>query len=195
MIHFEREVTDPQLINEMLKIFHHVNVGINGEDGFPYVVPLNYGYEIKDNKLFVYTHFMKRGYKLDLLRKDPRVCLEFSAFHDFPDCQYKRHYHDYRSVIAKGVMKIIDGNEDYETFLKGYNLLYTCNNRAIKPLEERQSIPPMYIGVIECHMHDVTAKSEFPLRTVEDVPFLDVYSMKKDDEPFDISDILENKKK
>lgn len=53
----------------------------------------------------------------------------------------------------------------------------------------------MYIGVIECHMHDVTAKSEFPLRTVEDVPFLDVYSMEKDDEPFDISDILENKKK
>lgn len=195
MIHFEREVTNPILIDEMLKMFHHVNVGMNGDDGFPYVVPLNYGYEIKDSKLYVYTHFMKRGYKLELLKKDPHVCLEFSAFHDFPDCKYKGHYHDYRSVIAKGIMKLVDGNDDYETFKRGYDLLYTCNNREIKPLEERKAIPPMYIGVIECDMKDVTAKSEFPLRSIEDVPFLDVYSMESDDEPFDISDIINNNKK
>lgn len=194
MIHFEREVTNPILIDEMLKIFHHVNVGINDDDGFPYVVPLNYGYEIKNSKLYVYTHFMKRGYKLDLLRKDPKVCLEFSAFHDFPDCKYKGHYHDYRSVIAKGIMTLIDGNDDYETFKRGYDLLYTCNNREIKPLEERKMILPMYIGVVECDMKDVTAKSEFPLRTIEDVPFLDVYSMEVDNEPFDISDIIAKRK-
>lgn len=194
MIHFEREVTNPILIDEMLKIFHHVNVGINDDDGFPYVVPLNYGYEIKNSKLYVYTHFMKRGYKLDLLRKDPKVCLEFSAFHDFPDCKYKGHYHDYISVIAKGIMTLIDGNDDYETFKRGYDLLYTCNNREIKPLEERKMILPMYIGVVECDMKDVTAKSEFPLRTIEDVPFLDVYSMEVDNEPFDISDIIAKRK-
>lgn len=195
MIHYEREVTNPILIDEMLKMFHHVNVGMNGDDGFPYVVPLNYGYEIKDSKLYVYTHFMKRGYKLELLKKDPHICLEFSAFHDFPDCKYKGHYHDYRSIIAKGIMKLVDGNDDYETFKRGYDLLYTCNNREIKPLEERKAIPPMYIGVIECDMKDVTAKSEFPLRSIEDVPFLDVYSMEPDDEPFDISDIINNNKK
>lgn len=195
MIHYEREVTNPILIDEMLKMFHHVNVGMNGDDGFPYVVPLNYGYEIKDSKLYVYTHFMKRGYKLELLKKDSHVCLEFSAFHDFPDCKYKGHYHDYRSIIAKGIMKLVDGNDDYETFKRGYDLLYTCNNREIKPLEERKAIPPMYIGVIECDMKDVTAKSEFPLRSIEDVPFLDVYSMEPDDELFDISDIINKNKK
>ena len=39
------------------------------EDGYPYVVPLNFGYELKDEKVYVYVHFMKRGHKFDLMRK------------------------------------------------------------------------------------------------------------------------------
>ena len=73
MIHFEREVFDPVLIEEMLKQFQHVNIAMNDEDGYPYVVPVNYGFEIKNEKLLVYVHCMKRGKKVDLLRKDPRV--------------------------------------------------------------------------------------------------------------------------
>ena len=49
MINFEREVKDLVLIEEMLKMFNIVNVGINGDDGYPYVVPLNFGFEVKDN--------------------------------------------------------------------------------------------------------------------------------------------------
>lgn len=194
MIRFDREIDDPKLIFEMLKLFHQVNVGLNDEDGYPYVVPLNYGYDMDENNLYVYVHFSKRGHKLDLMQKDPRVCLSFNAFHDFPDHLYKKHVHDYRSVIAKGTIEIIDGNIDYKTFKTGYNLLYTCNDREIKPLEDRKTIPPMYIGKITCPLHQVTAKSEFPIRTVEDVPFLDVTNL-NDDTPFDIQDIIEAKKK
>ena len=53
----------------------------------------------------------------------------------------------------------------------------------------------MYIGVIECDMANVTAKSEFPIRKKEDVPFVDVYSQEIDEEPFDISDIIAARKK
>lgn len=47
----------------------------------------------------------------------------------------------------------------------------------------------MYIGMIICKMDQVTAKSKFPLRKVEDVPFMNVYDM-----PLDISDIIEKRK-
>lgn len=194
MLRFDREVTNPLFIKEMLKLFEHVNVGLNGEDGFPYVVPLNFGYEMDDENLYIYTHFSKRGLKLDLMKRDNRVCLSFSAFHDFPDRKWKGHVHDYRSVIAKGTIEIIDGHEDYETFKKGYDLLYTCNHREIKPLEDRATIPPMYIGKITCPLSQVTAKSEFPIRTVEDIPFINVYEMPDDDTPFDISDIIRERK-
>ena len=179
----------------MLKLFDIAHLGLIDEDGFPYVVPVNYGYEIVNDKLYIYIHTTKRGHKVELMKKNSKVCVEMSMFHDFPDCKYKGHYHDYRSVIAKGLVTLVDGNEDYETYKKGYNLLYTCNNREIIPLESRPKIPPMYIGVIECDMKDVTAKSEFPIRTKADVPFLDVYNMPQDDTPFDISDIIAKRKK
>ena len=65
---------------------------------------MSFGFEMTDTHLNVYTHFMKVGKKVELLKKDPRVCIEFSIFNDFPDKKYKGHYHDYRSVIAKGKM-------------------------------------------------------------------------------------------
>lgn len=194
MIHFEREVIKPELIAAILDEIQILNLGINDIDGVPYVVPVSYGYEMTDTQLIVYTHFMKRGKKVDLLRNDNRVALAFNIFNDFPDRRYKGHYHDYRSVMAKGIMKIIEYKDNPQLYEKGYNLLYTCNHREIKPLHERKAIPPMYIGVITCDMKNVTAKSEFPLRKVEDVPFIDVYSMPKDDVPFDISDIIQNRK-
>ena len=52
----------------------------------------------------------------------------------------------------------------------------------------------MYIGEIVCDMKNVTAKSEFPIRTKGDVPFLDVYSLPHDETPFDISDLLSKNK-
>ena len=195
MLRYDREVKDRQLIFEMLKMFHQVNIGLHDDDGYPYVVPLNYGYEMDDEHLYVYVHFSKKGHKLDLMRKDPRVCLAFNAFHDFPDRKWKGHVHDYRSVIAKGTIEIIDGHEDYDTFHKGYDLLYTCNNRDIKPLKERPSLPWMYIGKITCPLSKVTAKSEFQIRTKEDIPFINVYDMPDDEQPFDISDIIAQRKK
>lgn len=76
-----------------------------------------------------------RGHKLELMKIDFKVCLTFSIFNDFPNNKYKGHYHDYRSVIVKGIINIIDLHDNLERYQKGYNLLYTCNNREVVPLE------------------------------------------------------------
>ena len=89
MRRFEREVVDYKLIEAMLQEMNIINVGMNDEDGFPYVVPMSFGFEMTDTHLNVYTHFMKVGKKVELLKKDPRVCIEFSIFNDFPDKKYK----------------------------------------------------------------------------------------------------------
>lgn len=194
MRRFEREVKDPVLIQEMLKQMTIVTVSMNDEDGFPYSVPLTFGFEMNDSQLIVYIHSAFVGKKIDLLSKDPRVCLSFSIYNDFPDRPYKGHRHDYRSVTAKGTVKLVKYEDDPELYERGYNALYTCNNREIPPLKERKVIPKMYVGAVTCDMKDVTAKSEFPLRTVEDVPFMNVYEVEKDDKPFDLSDIIAKRK-
>ena len=45
MRRFEREVVDYKLIEAMLQEMNIINVGMNDEDGFPYVVPMSFGFE------------------------------------------------------------------------------------------------------------------------------------------------------
>ena len=44
MLHFEREVVEIELIEAMLKQFSHVHIGLHDIDGYPYVVPTNFGF-------------------------------------------------------------------------------------------------------------------------------------------------------
>ena len=49
------------------------------DGGVPYIVPLNYGYEYADGELTFYFHSAKEGRKLEILKKNPTVCLELDG--------------------------------------------------------------------------------------------------------------------
>ena len=74
----EREITDLAGIEEILlqcKVCHVAMV----EDGLPYVVPLNYGYQILEvGGLELYFHSALAGRKLDILRRNSKVCFEMA---------------------------------------------------------------------------------------------------------------------
>ena len=53
-----------------------------------------------------------------------------------------------------------------------------------------KGIAGMYLYVIECDWQDVSGKTETPVRSPEDVPFVDVYAVPEDQTPYDISDLL-----
>ena len=74
----EREVTDINSIEKILiqcKTCHVAMV----DDSLPYVVPLSYGYKIlKENVLELYFHSAPEGRKLDVLKRNNKVCFEIS---------------------------------------------------------------------------------------------------------------------
>lgn len=45
---------------------------VNGDDGYPYAVPVNYYYSEEDNK--IYFHGARAGHKVDALKQDDKVC-------------------------------------------------------------------------------------------------------------------------
>lgn len=47
-------------------------IAMNGEDGYPYAIPVNYYYDQDCHK--IYFHGSKRGYKVDALRNNDKVC-------------------------------------------------------------------------------------------------------------------------
>ena len=47
-------------------------LALNGENGYPYAIPINYRYCESENK--IYFHGSRAGYKADILKNDSRVC-------------------------------------------------------------------------------------------------------------------------
>ena len=47
-------------------------LAVNGEQGYPYAVPMNFYYDPAEHR--IYLHSAKAGHKLDAIRKDPKVC-------------------------------------------------------------------------------------------------------------------------
>ncbi len=85
-------------------------VGMNGADGIPYVIPMNFGY---DGKEFI-LHSAREGKHVELLARDNRVSLTFCTSYELrcqhPDvaCSYSM---EAASVICSGTVSFIDDND------------------------------------------------------------------------------------
>ena len=66
----ELEVTDPAVIRHILDESKVLHLGLV-DDGMPYIVPMNYGCKWEADKLTLYLHSASRGYKLDVIAKNP----------------------------------------------------------------------------------------------------------------------------
>ncbi len=110
MLRRDREVTDPDRIAQILDEAKVVHVGLN-DGGYPYVVPLHYGYELANGRLVLYMHGAQKGHKLDLVRADMRVGFELDCevqtTFDEPDlpCSYGFFY---ASVMGRGEISLIE---------------------------------------------------------------------------------------
>lgn len=105
----DREVTDIGRINEIIKEAGVLRLAMNDE-AYPYIVPMHYGYEFESGKLIFWLHGAKEGKKLDLLKKDPRVCVELDCNMDIISggddaCAYGAAY---SSVIAFGTAEVTE---------------------------------------------------------------------------------------
>lgn len=104
----ELEITDMDQIIHILEDSKVLHLGLVDE-GMPYVVPMNYGYTMKDGKLTIYLHGAAKGYKLDVIRKNP-VCsftmeCEVEPFEGKVACQYGTSYY---SLMGRGEIVIVD---------------------------------------------------------------------------------------
>ena len=93
-----------------------MELAMSGKDGWPYVVPLNYGF----GKDFIIVHGAREGKKIDLLRENDKV-----AFNVAIDTEVIRDENDpsefsmkYRSVSGLGTAKFIEDAEEKREALK-----------------------------------------------------------------------------
>ena len=148
----EREVLDADTIKMILDKSKVVHVGMTDGDE-PYVVPMNYGYILDDGKLTIYLHGAKRGKKLDIIRKNPKVFVELECdiqpFEGDVACRYGISY---LSLMGKGMAHIIDDVEEKQKALSV--LMKTQTEKDFTFDEKMVSI----VSVIRIDISQYTAK-------------------------------------
>ena len=99
----EREIKDFDGIEAVVRKALVCRLGL-AADNEPYVVPLCFGYRERT----VYLHSASEGRKVEVLRKNPRVCVEFDIDQELvpadEPCSCGMRY---RSVIAFGKASVV----------------------------------------------------------------------------------------
>jgi nitroimidazol reductase NimA-like FMN-containing flavoprotein (pyridoxamine 5'-phosphate oxidase superfamily) len=99
----EREITDRALIDDIIRRAQVCRLGLlDGE--LPYIVPLSFGYDGQT----LYFHCAPQGRKLDLIRRQPRVCFEFDIMENLIEAAEACHWGvRYQSVMGTGTAEIV----------------------------------------------------------------------------------------
>ncbi len=109
----DREVTDKREIEEIIQKCKVCHIAMC-DDGMPYLVPLSFGYRFtEDDSLELYFHSAMYGKKLDILRKNNKVCFEISCVGEtVVSEQVCRSGCAYASVIGYGKVTFLEHNLD-----------------------------------------------------------------------------------
>jgi len=100
----DREIKDRKDIDGIIKRCRVCRLAMCDE-GQPYVVPLNFGYDGR----FLYFHAAPEGRKIDIIKRNNRVGFEFDILNDIITAQQACDWGaKYESVIGSGKAEIVD---------------------------------------------------------------------------------------
>lgn len=151
----EREVLDLNEIRTIIEDCKVCHLGFS-EKGEVYIVPVNFGYELKEKKLTLYVHCAKEGRKMDLVKKNSRVGVEMHCHHELAEgeiaCQYSYYY---ASLIGNGNVRILEDAKE-----KKKALGRIMEHQTGKTEEELAMNPKLVeaVAVLEIDLHTYTCK-------------------------------------
>ena len=124
MRRFKQELTQEQTI-EILRACKTGILGVIGDNGYPYTVPINYVYQ--DNK--IYIHCAKTGHKIDAIKNNNKVSFCVIERDDVVKEKLTTYY---RSVIVFGTARILETDEEIFYAAESLGLKYNDDKEFIQ---------------------------------------------------------------
>lgn len=148
----ELQITDLNEIKAILDNAKVLHLGM-AVDNEPYVVPMNYGYKMEDDKLTLYLHSAVQGKKIDMMKANSKVFFELDCdwvpFEGEKPCQYGLSY---SSVMGRGEAVLV---EDVEEKMEAMSfLMKTQTGKDFTFNEKLVSI----VAVVRIDVAEYTAK-------------------------------------
>ena len=114
----DREIKSKEEIIDIIKRCDVIRLAFNNGD-YPYILPLNFGFEVKNDKVIFYLHSALEGTKVDIMKKDNRASFEM-------DTKYELQYYEergyctmsYESIIGRGRIRILPEDEKMNALKK-----------------------------------------------------------------------------
>ena len=100
---------------------------VNGDDGYPYAIPVNYLYDEETNR--IYFHGARAGHKFDALQKDDKVCFTVYGEEHIKDLEWAPYV---QSVVVFGRCRLMEHDENAMELLRKVAAKYYPSAEAIE---------------------------------------------------------------
>ena len=124
----DKTITDPAELDDILWRGQVCRLALHDEP-YPYIVPLNYGYERIDGVPTLFFHAAGKGHKIDLIRRNPRASFVVDVDHqlitDEQACRFTMYY---ASVAGVGNIELLEDLSDKRTAMQ--QVMYHYSKRA-----------------------------------------------------------------
>lgn len=132
----DREVKKFEDIVAIMEKCDVCRIALNN-DGYPYILPLNFGMRVKGEKIELYFHGAIEGTKYDLIAKDNRAGFEMDCAHKLvTETESGNCTMEYESVIGQGHIEMISDDEKYDALcilMQHYHQEDFPFNKAVMP--------------------------------------------------------------
>ena len=108
----KREALDEVSVKEILEKGTSGVLALQGDDGYPYAVPMSYFYDGKDK---IYFHGAKKGYKMDMVKQCDKASFCVIGKDQIVPEEYTSYF---KSVIAFGRVKVMDDEKEIRSMIE-----------------------------------------------------------------------------
>lgn len=125
-------------------------LSVNGDDGYPYTIPINFYYDEDENR--IYIHSAKKGHKIDSIQKNDKIC--FTTWDDgyLDDGDWAYHV---SSCVIFGRARLVENQQITEDKVKKLALKYYPSAEDVED-EIKKGIHG--VQLIEIEIEHISAK-------------------------------------
>ena len=108
----KKEALEESAVKKILQEGTSGVLALQGEDGYPYAVPMSYFYDGKDK---IYFHGAKKGYKMDMIKQCDKASFCVIGMDRVVPKEYTSYF---KSVIAFGRVRIMEDEKEIRNMIE-----------------------------------------------------------------------------
>lgn len=114
----KNQISD-EAAKELLRTSRRGVFAVNGDDGYPYAIPINFLYDEDAQK--IYFHGSRAGHKVDSLRACDKVCFTVYGNETIKDEPWAPYI---QSVVVFGRCRLLESGEESLALVKRFAMKY-----------------------------------------------------------------------